>query len=225
MNLMDRFLVRATIAGVQAVTPRMRRIRVVGDSLRGMRWQPGQHVRVRVDEMRLRSYTIWDFADGEYLELCVLDHPAAGPGARWSRRIRAGLPIAFTRPTGRLVPRESVQYHLFVGDETASVAFGAILRDLPGHAGVHGVIEIEEPCDRLPLHRGAELHWIRRGDRGGLVDALRTLDLPDHPGAAYIAGEARDCQAARRHLIADRAWPSRSVITKPFWTPGKRGLD
>jgi Siderophore-interacting protein len=42
---------------------------------------------------------------------------------------------------------------------------------------------------------------------------------------AYVASEARDCQAARRHLITDRAWQSRSVITNPFWTPGKRGLD
>jgi NADPH-dependent ferric siderophore reductase len=225
VNLIDRFLVRATIAEIEAITPRMRRIRVTGDALQGLPWLPGQHVRVRVDEVRLRSYTIWDFEDGEYLDLCVLDHPAAGPGARWSQNAHPGQPIAFTRPTGKLVRHETAPYHVFVGDETAAVAFGAILRALSAHARVHGVIEIEGPSDRLPLAGGAELRWVYRQGRGEIVDALRALDLPAYPGVAYIAGEARDCQVARRHLVADRAWPSRSVITKPFWTPGKRGLD
>ena len=34
--------------------------------------------------------------------------------------------------------------------------------------------------------------------------ALRALHLPAEPGVAYVAGEARDCQSARRHLIAER---------------------
>ena len=59
----------------------------------------------------------------------------------------------------------------------------------------------------------------------GLVEALRELALPDEPGVAYVAGEARVCQAVRRHLIKERAWPRTAVIVKPFWTPGKRGLD
>ena len=59
----------------------------------------------------------------------------------------------------------------------------------------------------------------------GLVEALRELALPDEPGVAYVAGEARVCQAVRRHLIEERAWPRAAVIVKPFRTPGKRGLD
>jgi hypothetical protein len=26
-------------------------------------------------------------------------------------------------------------------------------------------------------------------------------------------------------LVRERGWPRRSVLTKPFWTPGKRGMD
>jgi NADPH-dependent ferric siderophore reductase len=95
------------------------------------------------------------------------------------------------------------------------VAFGAMLRALPADAPVHCVIEA---ADRLPLPR--EVTWT-----DDLLATLRGLDLPDRPGVAYLAGEARACQAARRHLVQDRGWPRRSAIVKPFWTPGKRGMD
>jgi NADPH-dependent ferric siderophore reductase len=97
MRLLDQFLVRATVADIRNITPRMRRIRVAGESLRDLRWTPGQHVRLVVDGVRMRSYSVWDHADGEYLDLCVLDHPAAGPGARWSRQVRPGQPVTGRR--------------------------------------------------------------------------------------------------------------------------------
>ncbi|MEO3828389.1 SIP domain-containing protein [Actinomadura sp. B10D3] len=39
------------------------------------------------------------------------------------------------------------------------------------------------------------------------------------------AGEARTVQAVRAHLVRERGWPRRSVLVKPFWTPGKRGME
>jgi NADPH-dependent ferric siderophore reductase len=57
------------------------------------------------------------------------------------------------------------------------------------------------------------------------VKAVRALDLPAEPGVAYVAGEARTIQAVRAHLVRDRGWSRRDVVTKPFWTPGKTGLD
>jgi NADPH-dependent ferric siderophore reductase len=49
--------------------------------------------------------------------------------------------------------------------------------------------------------------------------------LPDEPGIAYLAGEARTIQLVRKHLVKDRNWAKRDVVTKPFWTPGRRGMD
>jgi NADPH-dependent ferric siderophore reductase len=88
-------------------------------------------------------------------------------------------------------------------------------RGLPASARVFGVIEAE---DRLPLPRA--LTWT-----DNLLDGLRDLDLPAEPGVAYLAGEARACQAARRHLVRDRGWPRKATVVKPFWTPGKHGMD
>jgi NADPH-dependent ferric siderophore reductase len=97
-------------------------------------------------------------------------------------------------------------------------------------ARVYGAIEVAHQDDRLPLPRTDELSWRFRGDvsaaaSAGLVSAVRDLDLPAQPGAAYLAGEARTCQAIRVHLVTERGWPRRSVLVKPFWAPGKRGLE
>ncbi len=125
---------------------------------------------------------------------------------------------------------ESAPYHVFAGEETASVAFGAMLGALPVGARVYGAVEVAGQDDCLPLPRATELSWRFRGNSpaassAGLVSAVRALHLPAEPGVAYLAGEARTCQAVRAHLVTKRGWPRRSVLVKPFWAPGKRGLD
>ncbi|WP_328855461.1 siderophore-interacting protein [Microbispora hainanensis] len=245
-----------TVAEIEQITARMRRIRITGPGLRDLPWTPGTHIRLRVGDLRsprswlrglLRTYSIWDYSAAGRLDLCILDHPSAGPGAQWSRRVRVGDPVALTSPDGRLVLREDAGYHLFAGDETATVAFGAMLRALPPSAIVHGAISVEGPGDHLPLNHADRLTWsCRPADRvdpahlvdpghlvdpthlvdpAHLVDMVRSLELPDAPGVAYLAGEARSCQAVRLHLIRERGWPRRAVVVKPFWTPGRRGMD
>jgi len=152
--------------------------------------------------------------------LCVLDH-GDGPGAGWARSLRKGDEVLLRKPEGTFVASESAPYHVFAGEETASVAFGAMLRALPAGARVYGAIEVAGEGDRLPLPRTAELTWRFRGDipaasSAGLVGAVRVLDLPTGPGVAYLAGEAapaRPCAPTWSPNAAGRAarcWSSRS---------------
>jgi NADPH-dependent ferric siderophore reductase len=218
--VIDRLLVRAPVVAAEPLTPRMRRIVI---SAPGLAWTPGQHVRVSADGLLTRrTYSVWDY-DGAALELRVLDH-GDGPGTRWARTVRPGDEVVFGRPEGTLVTRPS-PYHVFAGEETAAVAFGPMLRAL-GDAPAYGVIEAGTPEDRLPV----DLAWRFRdgapaASSAGLVAAVRALSLPDEPGTAYVAGEARTVQAVRHHLTHERGWPRRSVVTKPFWTPGKKGME
>ncbi|WP_216899809.1 SIP domain-containing protein, partial [Nocardia alni] len=72
-------------------------------------------------------------------------------------------------------------------------------------------------------------HPLRGADTAAasqtLLSAVRDLDLPPTPGRAYLAGEARTIQLITKHLVQERDWPRRAIRTKPFWTPGKRGMD
>ncbi len=241
--MLERLFLTAEIAHVEQLTPRMRRVRIAGPELNWPSWRPGQHVRLHVGDGRaatwrslagrdaLRTYSIWDRDPGAgTLDLVMLDHGGDAPGATWARRARAGRPVMLSKPQGNFVTRPDAPYHLFAGDETASVAFGAMLRALPADAWVWGAVEAATDGDHLRLPRAADLVHVSRdgapaAPSGILVDAVRSLELPDEPGVAYLAGEARTIQAIRAHLVTERGWHCRNVITKPFWTPGRRGLD
>jgi NADPH-dependent ferric siderophore reductase len=230
--LLSMLFLRSQIADVSLITPRMRLIGLTGPELAGLSWIPGQQVRVRTTAAQgpsaLRTYSVWRY-DRDRLELCVLDH-GEGPGARWAREARPGDEVLFRKPEGTFVATNTAPHHLFAGEETASVAFGAMLRALPSGVPVHGAIEVAGPGDRLPLSRSAELAWHFRADaaRGRIRQPGRR-----GPGArpARRAGrrlpgqEACTCQPVRAHLVSERGWPRRSVLVKPFWAPGKRGLE
>ncbi len=240
-KITSRLFNRATVTEVEQVAARMRRIRLASPSLASLSPLPGQQLRVVVNDLFsrealrhlfrdvLRTYSVWEHDPlAGTADLCVLDH-GDGPGARWSRQVRAGDEVPFGGPEGKFT-LEQAGYHLFAGEETAQVAFGAMLRALPKQARVHGVIEVGEEADRLRLPHGESLSWLSRAgataeSSATLAGAVRSLEIPSQPGHAYIAGEARTCAAVRRHLIDDRGWPARSISTKPFWTPGKRGLE
>jgi NADPH-dependent ferric siderophore reductase len=222
----------------------MRRIRFVGPRLQGLTWTPGQHIRLQVTGFgasvlrlhprdTLRSYSIHDAdPDAGTLDIAMLDHDgdphALSPAKQWASAVSIGDHVHMTRPQGNFVVRHDAPYHVFAGEETASVAFAAMLRNLPPTAEAHGVIEAATHADHLPLAR--PLTQVARGDNPAadsavLTEALRGLRLPDHPGVAYLAGEARTIQAARRILINECGWDRRNIHTKPFWTPGRRGMD
>jgi NADPH-dependent ferric siderophore reductase len=243
-SLRDAVFLSATLSETEQLTPRMRRVRFAGRRLRGVAWTPGQHVRLQVAGLgesflrlhphdALRTYSIYD-VDPELgtLDIVMLDHGGAPesltPARRWSRTVGVGDEVQFTRPQGNLVVRPAAPYHVFAGEETASVAFAAMLRSLPPTAEVHGVIEAGDRADHLELVR--PLRLVQRGEASAmdsvvLADALRALELPDHPGVAYLAGEARTIQTLRKILITERGWDRRAIRTKPFWTPGRTGME
>ncbi|WIM85854.1 siderophore-interacting protein [Candidatus Mycobacterium wuenschmannii] len=237
----DAVFLSATVSDTEQLTPTLRRIRFSGKRLQGLTWAPGQHVRLQVAGLgesllrlqlhdALRTYSIYD-VDPELgtLDIVMFDHRETGtPAKRWASAVAVGDNVQFTKPQGNLVIRGDAPYHLFVGDETASVAFAAMLRALPASADVYGVVEAAAQPDHLPLAR--PLQQVQRGEASAkdsvvLAEAVRELTLPDDPGVAYLAGEARTIQTVRKILVAERGWDRRNIRTSPFWTPGRSGLE
>ncbi|MFF4348088.1 siderophore-interacting protein [Streptomyces sp. NPDC001530] len=223
-RVLDLLMLQGTVTEAEPVASRMRRLRIEGPALAGLDPRPGQQVRVLVDgSLTRRTYSVWRYDPSGAVELCVLDHPKAGPGARWGRSARTGDTVRLGKPEGSFVLRPDAAHHVFVGDETASVAFGAMLAALPDGAPVSGCLETESADDRLPLPHAGRLTWSLRGATS-LPDAVRGLS-PAPGGVAYVAGEARTVQQVRQTLVRDAGWDRRAVLTKPFWAPGKRGLE
>ncbi|MFI6297790.1 siderophore-interacting protein [Nonomuraea sp. NPDC050790] len=233
-----RYTVEATVTDNELVTPSMRRIRLVAGEPIALPYQPGQHVRVQINDPlsvpgilrpgeTLRTYTIWEL-DERAIELRVHDYPGDGIGLTWARETRPGAAVTLWWPQGDFFTREA-PFHVFVGEESASAAFGPMIRGLGPSAQVYGVLESENAEHDLPMPGE---HPLRRVHRRGapavssttLLAGLAELDLPGNTGAAYVAGEARTCQMVRDYLVRERNWARTSIKVKPFWTPGKRGL-
>ncbi|MFF4112276.1 siderophore-interacting protein [Streptomyces sp. NPDC001714] len=221
--VLDLLTLRGTVTEAEQITARMRRLRIDGDQLAGLDVSPGQQVRVLVTGLTLRTYSVWRYDPSGVVELCVLDHAEGGPGAQWGRTVGKGEQVRLRRPEGTFTLRPDAAHHVFVGDETAAVAFGAMLAALPEGARISGCVETETAADRLPLTHAERLDWVLRTETS-LPEAVRRL-APPPGGVAYVAGEARAVQAVRKVLVQEAGWDRRAVLTKPFWTPGKRGME
>jgi NADPH-dependent ferric siderophore reductase len=221
--VLDLVTLRATVTAAEPITARMRRLRIESDALTGLDVRPGQQVRVLVTGLTLRTYSVWRYEPSGAVELCVLDHSEGGPGGRWGKSVGIGEQVRLRKPEGTFTLRPDASHHVFVGEETASVAFGAMLAALPEGARVSGAVETESAADRLPLAHSERLNWLTRGGTS-LPDAVQHLAL-EPGGIAYVAGEARTVQQVRQVLVRELGWDRRSVLTKPFWAPGKKGME
>ncbi len=206
-------------------------VRLAWPRLAGFRWTAGDHVRIRMGGVFvLRTYSIWDAdPNAGWLDLVLFDHGTPNSvGLAWAEKLRRGQYVRLFRDPRTFKVDPNASSHLFVGEETAAAGFGAMLRSLSETADVRGVVQANTAAEHIELPRP-----LKRIERNGesaassrqLVAAVAALDLPDRPGVAYLAGEARTIQLVRSHLVAERGWPRRNVLTKPFWTPGKRGMD
>ena len=218
------------IAELEALTPTSTRMRLAGPKLTGVTWEPGSHVRVKLGVLTLRTYSVWDAdPDQGWIDLVLFDHGTPDSvGRDWAESAVVGEYVVAMRDPRAIPLRPAAAWHLFAGEETAAPAFGALMRAIPAEAPVLGVQQADTTAGHLALPRP-----LTRIERNGasaassqqLVDAVAALDLPEDPGAAYLLGEARTIQMIRAHLVRDRGWDRRSILTKPFWTPGRRGLD
>jgi NADPH-dependent ferric siderophore reductase len=225
----------------EQLTPTSMRIRLAGPKLVGLSWSPGAHVRVRIAPMlstlvrlkardSLRTYSIWDSdTDQGWVDLVLFDHGIPDSvGTQWAASVRPGQYVVLVRDSRTIRLRPEAAWHLFIGEETAAVAFASLMRALPPAARVLGVHQADTEADHVDLPR--PLTRISRNGASAasshqLVEAVAALALPDQPGAAYLAGEARTIQMVRAHLVDHRGWDRRDIVTKPFWTPGRRGMD
>ncbi|MEK8143053.1 siderophore-interacting protein [Streptomyces sp. M10(2022)] len=210
--VLDLLTVRGTVTEAEQVTARMRRLRIDGGQLAGLEVQPGQQVRVLVGGLTLRTYSIWHYDPSGGVELYVLDHAAGGPGARWGRTVAPGAQVRLRRPEGTFTLRPDAARHLFVGDETASVAFGAMLAALPGKPSSPGASRRRQlrtgcPGGRRPAGLGTP-------GETSLPDAVRRL-APEPGGIAYVAGEARTCKqcgGCSRKRVGPARGPDQAVL-------------
>jgi NADPH-dependent ferric siderophore reductase len=217
----------AQVVAAADLTPRLRRVTVRADSLRGVALRPAQDVELLLREASgrrvKRRYTIRQGRPevGE-LDLDVLLH-GDGPGSHWGAAAAPGDAVELQGPRGKLELRPA-PWHLLVGDESALPAIAAISSALPPGERAIVVIEVGNADDELPID-GAEVRWVHRGTTpaGGaeqLTTALGDVDLPAGDGRGYLMGESR-AMVALRAVLEGRGVDHDAIFVKGYWNLGR----
>jgi NADPH-dependent ferric siderophore reductase len=220
------------VVAAQALTPRMRRVDLTGPTLGDLDHRPGQDLMLRIpvpgaERPVNRRYTIRALDALEPVVTIDAVTHGDGPGARWFADARPGDRLQAIGPRGNVTPVAGVDWHLFVGDESALPAMLVMAESLGVGDRAVLVAEVADAAEEQPTSACSvlDLHWLHRGDvepgrSSVLVDALTTLALPEGTGHAYVGGEARVVAAVRR-LLVDRGLPAERISAKSYWSDGR----
>ncbi len=229
---------RAQVVDVVDLTPRMRRVTVVAESMVGTQIRPAQDVELLLREQSgrrvKRRYTIRTARpDYGQFDLDVLLHGDT-IGSGWAINARPGDEVEFQGPRGKLQLRPATA-HLLLGDESALPAIASICEALPAEESAIALVEVDGPDDELPLD--ADVRWIHRragvpvrspsseprdppaGEPDLLRAALADVDIP-RGTHGYLMGESRAMIALRAEL-EQRGIDHDAIFVKGYWNLGR----
>ncbi len=173
---------------------------------------------------RPRRFTIrqWE-PDQEMLSIDFVVHGDAGFAGSWALRAQPGDRLQFDRPGGSYRPSPDVDWHLFIGDESALGAVGASLQGLKEDARAVVFAIVEKPGYEidLPSSAGVLTHWLYREEAADsqmwVAEAVAETAFPGGTFDVFVHGEAAEVRAVRRHLATDRGVDLGSASISPYW--------
>ena len=180
----------ASVVHVRPLTPRMRRIRLVGEVIAGYPQAcEGAHVKLlfplahqprpllpslgedgpawsRASERPwARTYTVAAIdRERQALDVDMVLHGDNGPASRWAMQARPGQLLGLIGPGGPPLYRPTAERFLLVGDPSSLPLLRAVMAKLPADARGDVLVEVPDPGERQPLPERAEMRvrWMRR---------------------------------------------------------------
>ncbi len=218
------------VASVEERTPHMRRIELIGPSLEGFEYLPGQDLAVAMvrddGSMVRRRYTIRRFDPGRgLLDLEVVMH-GDGPGIQWARAARPGLAVGAIGPRGKITLAPGAEWHLFAGDATALPGAFAMMEALPTGVPARAFLMVDGPAERQTIASNATNKTVTwsyddvNEASDGLVAAVSASRFSPDGGHAYLAGEVALVSELKAALLA-RGWTADQVSAKAYWNRGR----
>ncbi|WP_433059451.1 siderophore-interacting protein [Dactylosporangium sp. CS-033363] len=162
----------------------------------------------------MRTYTVAATRDNEF-DVDFALHPGGGPAIQWASSVHVGDSLLVLGPTVLenggvdFQPPSDTEWVLLAGDETAVPALDAIRSWVGSSLPVHAFVSASEPRCGSGVHCPA-----------GLLEPVRSADLPSGTPYAFIAGESGEIRALRRHLVQERGFDKRRVQFAGYWRRG-----
>ena len=221
-----------TVVGAAGLTPRTRRVSLIGEGLETFSYRPGQDLVLGLPTpggLARRHYTIRRLDRQELrLDIDFVMH-GASPATQWAESVKVGDAVLAEGPRGRTVVHQRADWHLFTGDETALPAIAAMIETLPAGARAFAIVEVAGPEEEIIIDTAARLDvtWLHRNGpplaaSAGLIGALADFTPPVGHGHACVIGETATVRAQRQGLIA-RGFPKERIAAEGYWRPGRVG--
>jgi len=240
MNLEERiftklFMNQATVIGKRQIAEKIFHYTLEGN-VNFTKLLPGQHLRLLLFpnqkgklRNRVRTYSIWNYLhDGKkgYIDIAVCAH-TDGPGSQWAELTEIGSQVLISNPLGKFTLDTSMPKHVFIGDMTALSHFYCFSRHLAPHQSMDGIIYGKDEKQLFPDFDGSlrfTFQKIANGTETTIVQRCRGLEI-DHDTMVYIGGEGSLCVTLSNLFIKELGVPRKQLKVKPFWMPGKTGLE
>jgi NADPH-dependent ferric siderophore reductase len=225
-----------TVAAVEDVTPRMRRVHFTTPDLADF---PSvgfdDHVKMFVpgtaapgERGTMRDFTPrrFDTAAGTIAIDYALHE--SGPANDWALGAKAGDTLEIGGPRGSAVMTDDFDWYWFIGDETALPAIGRRLEELRSGVPVTSFVIVDSAAEAqdVPTQTDWTPHWVTRtgdDDSATLIAAITGAALPPGEGFVWIAAEAGVARAVRAAIEAKghpRAW----LKASGYWQRGDPGV-
>ena len=226
------------VAQVAAITPKMIRVTLTGDDLKGFTSlgyddhvklffpEPGQAPSPE-NPPPMRDYTPRRYdAAANTLDIDFVLH-GDGPASGWASQVRIGQTLNIGGPRGSMVVSGDFDWYLLVGDETALPAIGRRLEELPASAHAIVIVEVADAAEEQKLNSRAkaEVIWLHRdgaepGSTKLLQEAVAGTPFPTGEAYAFVAGESEMAKAVRQHLVAERGFNKQWIKAAGYWKRG-----
>jgi NADPH-dependent ferric siderophore reductase len=228
-GLLRLLMKRATVVAVERLTDRFRLITLEGSALEGIAWTPGQKIQIAMGSaFSTRTYTPieWDAANGQ-IRILGYAH-GDGPGSAWVRRVEPGDECDIFGPRASVDVRHAIGSLAVFGDETSiGVAYALARQDRSRSFACYfetgDMVSVEQVVAQLGISNATL--FARRGDDAQFEEMEATLPALAATGVSFVlTGKAGTIQRLRQSLKL-QAVPTRRIVTKAYWAPGKAGLD
>lgn len=223
-----RLLMRpAQVTNVEALEADFRLITLQGEALKRCAWSPGDKVQIKLDGgLQTRTYTPIELdARNGSMRILAYCH-GDGPGSEWMSNASIGEMRSLFGPRGSLDLQNLASCTVLFGDETSFALAVALQREEPGLRCVFEVVSpmrARRALDALGIERARLIE--RRTDDSHLDEAFDSIRRNAETRTSFVVtGRAPAVQRIGRAIKAE-GLATGPLRIKPYWAPGRTGLD
>jgi NADPH-dependent ferric siderophore reductase len=173
----------------------------------------------------VRTYTVRSLdLPADELTIDFVVHGSAGVAGPWAATARPEDEIVLLGPRGSYAPRDDVDGHVLIGDETVLPAIALTCERVAPGLPVHVFAEVDGAADEIALESLGDLtvHWVHRGDGVELPDVVRRAAWPGGRIQAFVHGESGAVRSLRRYVLDERGVDGELLSSSGYW---RRGAD